>query len=63
MFPIRCFSCGKILRDIKHVQTLNPKERIQFFKKNNITKTCCKMRYLTSVDIFSVELEFSETQQ
>jgi DNA-directed RNA polymerase subunit N (RpoN/RPB10) len=58
MFSVRCFSCGKVLKHINHVQNLSPEERIKFWNENNITRLCCKTRYLTSVDVHSVEYEF-----
>ena len=46
MYPIRCFTCNKVLGHFSG-STINN----DFFKENNIKRYCCKKILISSVDI------------
>jgi len=46
MYPIRCFTCNKVLGHFSGY-TIND----EFFKENNIKRYCCKKILISSVDI------------
>lgn len=46
MYPIRCFTCNKVLGHFSS-STIND----DFFKENNIKRYCCKKILICSVDI------------
>jgi DNA-directed RNA polymerase I, II, and III subunit RPABC5 len=54
MFPIRCFTCGKIIGNMweKYKDTLESgKEPSDAFKKLGVRRYCCKRMFLGHVDI------------
>lgn len=59
MDPIRCFSCGKVLRffgeSISTIRSLDLEERKRVFLKLQVTRLCCKRMYLSAID-FSEQL-------
>lgn len=46
MYPIRCFTCNKVLGHFSGCTINN-----DFFKENNIKRYCCKKILISSVDI------------
>lgn len=60
MYPIRCFTCGKILkREIETFLNLTLDKRIDFFEKNKINRMCCRRMYLTCVSFDSKEEKYT----
>lgn len=50
MLPIRCFTCNKVLGHFSDYIE-NNKIDVEFFKKFDIKRYCCKKVLLTSVDV------------
>lgn len=55
--PIRCFTCGKVLG---HLWEEFKKERnpLEFFKKYEIERYCCRVTLLTTLDAEEEVLNF-----
>ena len=52
MIPVRCFSCGKVLRE--EWATLS----VAQLRERNVTRSCCVCMCTTSVDICREQLRF-----
>jgi DNA-directed RNA polymerase subunit N len=67
IFPISCYTCGKIIEDKKELydklvleqkndnkkyNKCNNKNQEEIFKKIGIKRYCCKKFFLTNVSIF-----------
>lgn len=64
MIPIRCYSCGKVIRaDIQACQNMTPDDRLLYFKKHYILRECCRVRYLTAVDTEKISLEYEDCRK
>jgi len=53
MIPVRCFSCGKVLR--QEWTTLSVAE----LAKRNVVRSCCVRMCIASVDICQEQLRFA----
>lgn len=49
MYPIRCFTCNKVLGHFSGIHNSIINE--DFFKENNIKRYCCKKILISNVDI------------
>ena len=53
MYPVRCFTCGKVLgnkQDLWEKLIGEGIEPIEIFKKMKLTRYCCKRIMLTTID-------------
>lgn len=59
MFPIRCFTCGKVLGNkYEKFHCYNDKEKA--YKDLGITRYCCKIILLTSIDTSELMQDYVE---
>ena len=63
MFPIRCFSCNKVLGHYLYVFEEFKKKSDEyhlFFERYDIQRYCCRKIFLTCIDICKFNPEFNE---
>lgn len=61
MFPIRCFSCGKVLGGLStRVDKLKTegKTNLEIFEILKIERYCCRRIIMSSIDISDIALQY-----
>ena len=61
MFPVRCFSCGKVIGNKYELYKFNLESGMSpsdSFKNIRISRYCCKRMFLGHVDIIEKLLEY-----
>ena len=59
MYPIRCFTCGKVLGN-KYEKFNESKNKEQSYKDLGITRYCCKNILLTSINTEEFMQDYTE---
>ena len=58
MFPIRCFTCGKVIGNLENeVNSIRNKPDtpglfVEFFKSKKINRFCCRRMIISHVDMY-----------
>ena len=42
LYPIRCFTCGKVLKNRLYEELKKEEDKLKFFEKNKIERLCCR---------------------
>jgi DNA-directed RNA polymerase subunit N (RpoN/RPB10) len=65
MDPIKCFSCGKIMKSpnvpdggMVAVRNMTKEDREEFFKLHKVKRLCCKRMYLSAVNFNDILLMY-----
>lgn len=59
MFPIRCFTCNKVIGHLWY-QYKDCNDKPLFFEEKRIRRFCCRRMFLTHVDNFSDVLAYKK---
>jgi DNA-directed RNA polymerase I, II, and III subunit RPABC5 len=62
-FPVRCFSCGKVLGNLEtKTETLLGEDKTfaEIFKQLKIDRYCCRRIVMSHVDLNEIVLKYSD---
>ena len=62
-FPVRCFSCGKVLGELKYLEKLkeNGGDKNKTLNDLNYTRWCCRRMFLGhNFEVFDKILQYSK---
>jgi DNA-directed RNA polymerase subunit N (RpoN/RPB10) len=72
MDPIKCFSCGKVLKPpvsngeeeggLVAVRNMSKEDKELFFKKHRYVRLCCKRMFLSPVNFNNILLKYGRAE-
>ena len=61
MFPVRCFTCGKVIADKyeKYLEGIKSKKPAEVLDELGIKRICCRRMFISHVDLIDDVIKYS----